>query len=378
MRRVLITGNRAAALAARDSNVDVVAAYPITPSTPVVEDIARMVESGEMGAKLVLVESEHSAMAACIGASASGSRVFTATSSHGLAYMHELLHYAANARTPVVMAVANRAIGPGWNIWADLSDAMSQRDTGWIQIYCSSSQEIYDTIIMAYKVAEDRRVSLPAMVCYDGFVLSHTAMPVEVGVEDFLGEYNPPWNLNFDSPETFGNILPPDYYMELRRDVFESHVRAIEVMKETEDEFESATGRRTPLIAEEYMLEDAETAVVAIGAMASEAKLAVMRERKKGRKVGLLRIRSFRPFPSKVVADVLGNVERVVVLDRSVSPGSEGHLFSEIKSSLYTSENRPEVLGRIAGLGGRDVTFRAIEMAAEGEFRDGWIMEVVL
>lgn len=376
MERLLITGNQAAALAARDSGVEVVAAYPITPSTPVVEEIARMVESGEMDAKLILVESEHSAMAACIGASASGSRVFTATSSHGLAYMHELLHYAANARTPVVMAVANRAIGPGWNIWADLSDAMSQRDTGWIQLYCSSSQEIYDTIIMAYRVAEDRRVFLPAMVCYDGFVLSHTAMPVEVGVDGFLEEYRSPWKLDFDEPETFGNILPPDHYMELRRDVFESHRRAIGVMEKTEADFESWTGRYTPLITEEHMLEDAETAIVTIGAVSSEAKIAVERERKRNKKVGLLRIKSFRPFPSNTIAKALKDVETVIVLDRSVSPGLGGQLFSEIKSALYSSRHQPEVLGRIAGLGGRDVTFRAIERAVNGEFRDGWIMEV--
>ncbi|AIY91175.1 hypothetical protein [Geoglobus acetivorans] len=378
MERKLITGNQAAALAARDSGVEVVAAYPITPSTPVVEEIARMVESGEMDARLILVESEHSAMAACIGASASGSRVFTATSSHGLAYMHELLHYAANARTPVVMAVANRAIGPGWNIWADLGDTMSQRDTGWIQFYCSNNQEIYDTVVMAYRVAEDRRVLLPAMVCYDGFVLSHTAMPVVTGIGKFLEEYRAPWKMDFDEPETFGNILSSDYYMELRKDIFESHIRAIKVIKKTEEAFESLTGRHTPLLLEKYMLDDAEVAIVAIGAIASESKIAVKRLRREGKKVGLLRIRCFRPFPSTDVVEALEGVDTAVVVDRSISPGHEGQLFSEIKSALYNSRKRPEILGKVAGLGGRDVTFRAIEKAVCGGFRDGWITEVVV
>ncbi|AKG92086.1 Pyruvate ferredoxin oxidoreductase alpha subunit [Geoglobus ahangari] len=375
--KAMITGNQAAAMAARDARVDVVAAYPITPSTPVVEEIARMVETGEMDAKLILVESEHSAMAACIGASASGSRTFTATSSHGLAYMHELLHYAVNARTPVVMAVANRAIGPGWNIWADLSDAMSQRDTGWIQLYCSSNQEIYDTILMAYRVAENRGVMLPAMVCYDGFVLSHTAMPVETGVEGFLDGYESPWNLNFDEPETFGNILPPDYYMELRKDIVESHRRAVKIMREVEEEFEELTGRRTPLLVEEYRTDGASTVLVTLGAIASEAKIVVDEMRRNGERAGLLRIKSFRPFPYDEVTRALEGAERVVVIDRSVSPGAEGQLFSEVKSALYSSKSHPDVLGRVAGLGGRDVTSKAIERAVRLGGREEWIMEVI-
>ncbi len=375
--KVMLTGNQAAALAARDSGVDVVAAYPITPSTPVVEEIAGMVERGEMSSKLILAESEHSVLAACIGASATGSRTFTATSSHGLAYMHELLHFATNARTPVVMAVANRAIGPGWNIWADLSDSMSQRDTGWMQLYCSSNQEIYDTILMAYRVAEDAKVRLPAMVCYDGFVLSHTAMPVVLGAEGFLDDFTPPWDMSFDEPTTFGNILSPEHYMELRKDVFESHRRAVEVMKRAEREFEEFTGRYSPLLAERYMLEDAETAIVAVGAIASEVKIAVRRLRRRGERVGLLRIKAFRPFPSELISDSLSDVERVVVIDRSVSPGAGGQLFSELRSALYNSESPPEVVGRIAGLGGRDATFRTIEKVVNEDFRSEWVVEVV-
>ena len=249
----ILTGNETAAYAAMNSNVRVVAAYPITPATPVVETISKLVEEGKMLAKFIRVESEHSAMAACIGASAAGSRAFTATSSHGLAYMHEMLHWATNARTPIVMAVANRAIGPGWNIWADLGDSLSQRDTGWIQFYCSNNQEIYDTIAMAYKLAENRRVLLPAMVCYDGFVLSHTSMPVELTeFGDFLHEYKPVWKLDADNPFTHGNILPPEEFAELRHNIQKAHDRALKLMYKIEEEFYELYGRRTPLILEEY------------------------------------------------------------------------------------------------------------------------------
>jgi pyruvate/2-oxoacid:ferredoxin oxidoreductase alpha subunit len=374
----IITGNQAAALAAKNAKVRVVAAYPITPATPVVEELSKMVETGEMKAHFILVESEHSAMAACIGASAAGSRTFTATSSHGLAYMHELLHYATNARTPVVMAVANRAIGPGWNIWADLSDSISQRDTGWMQFYCSDNQEIYDTIIMAYRIAEHRDVLLPAMVCYDGFVLSHTAMPIEItDVNDFIDEYHPVWRLDFDEPSTHGNILPPDYFMELRREVCEAHERALKVMKEVEREFYEYSGRLTPLILEEYRLEDADVAMVTMGAISSEAKIAVDELRKRGVKAGLLRLKAFRPFPKQEVVEKLGSVEKVYVFDRSVSPGFDGQLFSELKAVLWDLRSPPEVYGRIVGLGGRDVTSRVFEKAVLGELDKKWVMEVI-
>ncbi len=374
----IITGNQAAALAARNARVRVVAAYPITPATPVVEELSRMVETGEMKAHFILVESEHSAMAACIGASAAGSRTFTATSSHGLAYMHELLHYATNARAPVVMAVANRAIGPGWNIWADLSDSMSQRDTGWMQFYCENNQEIYDTIIMAYRVAESHEVLLPAMVCYDGFVLSHTAMPVEItDVDGFIDEFQPVWKLDFDEPSTHGNILPPDYFMELRKEVCEAHERALKVMKDVEKEFHEYSGRLTPLILEEYRLEDADLAMVTMGAISSEAKIAVDELRKRGVRAGLLRLRSFRPFPKKEVVEKLENVEKVYVFDRSVSPGFDGQLFSELKAVLSDMPSPPEVHGRIVGLGGRDVTSRVFERAVMDELDKKWVMEVI-
>ncbi|WP_202320319.1 transketolase C-terminal domain-containing protein [Archaeoglobus neptunius] len=370
----MLTGNESAAFSAMNSRVRVIAAYPITPSTPVVETLSKLIENGEMRAKLIRVESEHSAMAACIGASAAGSRTFTATSSHGLAYMHEMLHWAANARTPVVMSVANRAIGPGWNIWADLSDSLSQRDTGWIQFYCSSIQEIYDTIAMAYRVAENRKVMLPAMVCYDGFVLSHTTMPVELtGFDGFLDEYDPNWKLDADNPFTHGNILLPIYFAEFRHSIQKAHDRALKVMREVEEEFLELSGRRVPLTIEEYKTEDADIIVVAMGAVASEARVAVDSLRNKNVRVGLLRLKSFRPFPEKDIRRVLDG-KRVVVFDRAISPGSGGQLYTEIRAALAFSDAK--IVPRIVGIGGVDVTKRTIEKAIFE--RKIWIKEVIM
>jgi pyruvate/2-oxoacid:ferredoxin oxidoreductase alpha subunit len=371
----ILTGNEVAAYAARNSKVRVVAAYPITPVTPVVETISKMVESGEMLARFIRVESEHSALAACIGASAAGSRAFTATSSHGLAYMHEMLHWATNARTPIVMAVANRAIGPGWNIWADLSDSLSQRDAGWMQFYCSSNQEIYDTIAMAYKLAENEKVLLPSMVCYDGFVLSHTSMPVQLtDLDDFMPEYDAVWRLDFDDPFTHGNILPPENFAELRHNIQKSHDKALKLMKEVEKEFYEVSGRKTTLKMEEYRLEDAEIAIVTMGAIASEAKVAVDSLRDKRVNVGLLRVKSFRPFPEKEIKRVLDDISKIYVFDRALSPGSGGPLYQEIKSALaFTQEKR--IMPRIVGIGGIDVTKRTIERAIFD--KKIWIKEVV-
>ncbi|MBO8183656.1 MAG: pyruvate ferredoxin oxidoreductase [Archaeoglobus sp.] len=370
----ILTGNETAAYAAMNSNVRVVAAYPITPATPVVETISKLVESGKMLAKFIRVESEHSAMAACIGASAAGSRAFTATSSHGLAYMHEMLHWATNARTPIVMAVANRAIGPGWNIWADLGDSLSQRDTGWMQFYCSNNQEIYDTIAMAYKLAENRKVLLPAMVCYDGFVLSHTAMPVELTeFGDFLHEYEPVWKLDAEKPFTHGNILPPEEFAELRHNVQKSHDRALKLMHKVEEEFYELYGRRTPLILEEYKVEDAEKVIVTMGAIGSEAKVAVDSLREKRVKAGLVRLRCFRPFPEKQLKELLED-KKIYVFDRAISPGSGGPLYQELKAALASTPIK-RITPRIVGIGGIDVTKRTFERALFE--RKIWIKEVI-
>jgi pyruvate/2-oxoacid:ferredoxin oxidoreductase alpha subunit len=370
----ILTGNESAAFAAMNSFVRVVAAYPITPVTPVVETISKLVENGKMNARLIRVESEHSAMAACIGASAAGSRAFTATSSHGLAYMHEMLHWATNARTPVVMGVANRSIGPGWNIWADLSDSLSQRDTGWIQFYCSNNQEIFDTIAMAYKLAESKRVLLPVMVCYDGFVLSHTSMPVELTeFGDFLSEYEAVWKLDVKNPFSHGNILPPEEFAELRHNIQKAHDRALRLMEKIEKEFYELYGRKTPLILEEYKVEDAEKVIVTMGAIGSEARVAVDSLREKKVKAGLVRLKSFRPFPEKQLRELLEN-KKIFVFDRAISPGSGGPLYQELKATLSSIPVK-RLSPRVVGIGGIDVTKRTFERALFE--RKIWIKEVI-
>jgi len=363
--KVIDTANHIAALAAKMAKPAVIAAYPITPQTTVVEKLAQYVENGELNARYVRVESEHSAMAACIGAAATGVRTFTATSSHGLLLMHEMIHWAALARLPIVMVNVNRAIGPGWNIWSDSNDSMGQRDTGWIQIYASSNQEVYDSIIQAYKIAENEEVMLPAMVCYDGFILSHTSMPVEVPeqskVDEFLPEFKSLWKLDVDKPITHGNIILPDDYMDVRYSMNEAMKRAMKIIAEVGEEYGKKFGRSYGLI-EEYMTEDADYVIVATAAMAAEAKEAVKRLRERGKKAGLARLRVFRPMPYELL-----KYDKMIVIDRAISVGLGGVLYNELRWL-------GDVYGFIAGLGGKDVSYadimRIYELAEKG--KEGW------
>ena len=363
--KVIDTANHIAALAAKMAKPAVIAAYPITPQTTVVEKLAQYVENGELNARYVRVESEHSAMAACIGAAAIGVRTFTATSSHGLLLMHEMIHWAALARLPIVMVNVNRAIGPGWNIWSDSNDSMGQRDTGWIQIYASSNQEVYDSIIQAYKIAENEEVMLPAMVCYDGFILSHTSMPVEVPeqstVDEFLPEFKSLWKLDVDKPITHGNIILPDDYMDVRYSMNEAMKRAKKIIAEVGEEYGKEFGRSYGLI-EEYMTEDADYVIVATAAIAAEAKEAVKRLRERGKKAGLARLRVFRPMPYE-----LFKYDKMIVIDRAISVGLGGVLYNELRWL-------GDVYGFIAGLGGKDVSYadimRIYELAEKG--KEGW------
>ncbi|AGK60887.1 Pyruvate:ferredoxin oxidoreductase-related 2-oxoacid:ferredoxin oxidoreductase, alpha subunit [Archaeoglobus sulfaticallidus PM70-1] len=347
----ILTGNEASAYAAMNAKVRFVAGYPITPATSVIETISKLIDEGKMKARFVAVESEHSAMSACVGASYAGLRTFTATSSHGLAYMHEMLHFAVNARTPVVMAVANRAIGPGWNIWSDLSDSLSQRDTGWLQFYCSDIQEIYDTIAMAYRIAE--QVMLPVMVCYDGFVLSHSTKPIEVTPLDGFIEERDAEGIDFDNPTTFGNISPPESYFSLRKAIHKAVEGSLDVIGCIEQEFLEYSNRYTPMLCEGYFLDDAEKVMVSMGAVASEARVAVDLLRDEGEKWGLLKVKSFKPLPKKIIKAMLSGKE-VFVIDRSLSPGTGGILHHEMSSILG------DVNSAILGLGGVDVTAEAI------------------
>ncbi len=368
----IITGNQAAAIAAKLARVKVVPAYPITPQTTIVEYIASFIESGHMDAEYIRVESEHSAMAAAIGASAAGVRAFTATASQGLLLMSEVLHWAAGSRLPIGMAVVNRAVGPPWNIHVDHQDAMSQRDTGWLQVYISSNQEVLDTILMMYKVAEHPDVLLPFMVCLDGFVLSHTYMPVNIprqeDVDEFLPEYSPPhWKLDPENPITFGNLALPDEYQEMRWSMDLSMRRALDLIEDVAEEFFQKFGRYHGGATWKYKVEDADYIVVTAGTMASEAEVAVDELREEGMRVGLLKVRAFRPFPHRDVAEVLQDRKGVIIIDRSIAFSSGGPIGIEVRSSLYNISGSPPIVNYVTGLGGRDVTYEDIvKMTKDG------------
>lgn len=371
---IMDTGNHIAGYACRAARAEVIAAYPITPQSPVVEQIAEFVEKGEMNAKYIRVESEHSAMSACIGAAAAGARTFTATSSHGLALMHEMLQWAAAARLPIIMSVVNRAMGPGWNIWADFSDSLSQRDTGWLQFYCADNQEIFDTIIQAYKLCEDERVAMPAMICHEGFILSHTSMPVEIPdqseINEFLPPYNPSWELDVDKPVTHGSLIYPEWYMEFRYFMHEALENAIKLIPEIDKEYGRRFGREYGGHLECYRCEDADLLLLSMGTIGSEAKTAVDRLRNRGHKVGVVRVRVFRPFPKEQIRNVAEKPRMLTVIDRHISYGMEGPLFTETKASLYEKKEAPLMAGYIAGLGGRDVTYPVIEEIARKSLKD--------
>ena len=357
------TGNRIAAKAAIMAKPEVVAAYPITPQTTLVEAIAEYVARGEYKGEYICVESEHSAMCACIGASAAGSRTFTATSSHGLLLMHEMLHWAALARLPVVMCNINRVVGPGWNIWVDENDSISQRDTGWIQFYCSSNQEIFDTVIQSFKLAEHEKIVLPVMINLNAFILSHTSMPAEIPeqhiVDEFLGKYRPHWKSDIENPTTFGNIIGPAYYYKVRRAMQQAQLHAKKLIPQIAKEWKNASGYFHGDLFEYYKCEDAEHILVSMGAIGAESKIAIDEMRKKGEKIGLARLRVLRPFPTEEILK-LGKQADLIIIDRNISVGLEGVLFNETKAALY---NTPDVkaTGFIAGLGGKDVTYKDIE-----------------
>ncbi len=359
--RVLLTSSEAISRAVKLVRPEVISAYPITPQTHIVEEIAKFVASGELDATFIRVESEISALAVVIGAVAQGVRSFTATSSHGLLYMHELLHWSAGGRLPIVMAVANRAVGAPWNIWCDQQDTLSQRDTGWMQVYASSAQEAFDFTILAYKVAES--VFLPCMVCIDGFVLSHTAEPILLSSRDDVNTFLPPFDfplrLSNQDPFTLWPILEPALYHRQRKDLFRDASRALEAWKRAFKEWGDISGRCYRPI-EAYRLEDARCAIVCMGAVSSTARVAVDRLRGRGEKVGLITVKLFRPFPKEDLLEIASFVEHLVVLDRGVSYGAEGVLTQEVKGAL---SGAVPVFGVVVSMGGREVFPELIEEA---------------
>lgn len=360
----VMLGNHAASHGARLANVDVIAAYPITPQTLIVEKLSELCADGELDAKFIKVESEHSAMAACIGAEATGARAFTATSSQGLALMHELLHWASGARLPIVMAEVNRALGPGWSIWTEQTDSLAQRETGWLQFYCENNQEVLDTVIMAYRIAE--QVLLPVMVVLDAFILSHTNEIVDVPdraiVDSYLPPYQPEFKMDVNDPHAFGGLATPDNYMEMRYKIHMAMQQAKDVAVQADQEFKEIFGRSYGVV-EPYKLDDADYVIMSAGAMTSMLRVIVDKYREKGVKLGLLKIKMFRPFPTEIFRKLLAGRKKIGILDRDISFGATGIFFQETKAALYPEKKNgmPAMFGYVMGLGGRDITLANLE-----------------
>lgn len=368
-----LNGDEAVALAAKQSDIDVVAAYPITPQTIIVEKFSEYVANGEVNTEFMCTESEHSAMAACLAASATGARAFTASASAGLALMHEMLFVTSGCRAPVVMAVANRALSAPLNIHGDHSDAIAERDSGWIQIYAENAQEVYDSVFQAFRIGEHLEVQLPVMVGLDGFTLSHTLENVQVLADDVVKRFvgtrqlptvlthegkSVPFKLDPANPMTMGPVALQNYYFEFKRQQEEAMRKALVVIKQIHDECAELTGRSYgDGLLDPYKLEDAEVAIVCLGSTGGTVKTVIDELRTEGVKAGLLRIRTFRPFPAKGIASALGKAKAVAVMDKSMSfGGNGGAVFHEVRHALYDGQTHPYVVDYVYGLGGRDTS----------------------
>ncbi len=365
--RERLSGNEAMAVAMRQINPDVVAAFPITPSTEIPQYFSQFVSNGEVDTEFVAVESEHSAMSACIGAAAAGARAMTATSANGLALMWEMLYIAASSRLPITMSCVNRALSGPINIHNDHSDSMGARDSGWIQLYSENNQEAYDNLLQALRIGEHEDVMLPVMVCQDGFITSHAVENIELLEDDkvkgFVGEYEPDhYMMNPKEPIGVGPLDLPAYYFEHKRQQAEAIKRSKKVIMDVAKEYEKLTGRSYGYF-EEYKLNDAEIAIVIINSTAGTAKTVVDKLRDNGIKAGLLKIRVFRPFPAEEITAALKNVKAIAVMDKAESFSAVGGpLFTEIKAALYGVADGINIINYIYGLGGRDVRSDDIEL----------------
>ena len=350
----VISANRAIAEAVKMCKPEVVPVFPITPQTTISEYLAQFVADGDLRAEYIMVESEHSSISAAVGASGAGVRTFTATSSQGLALMHEILFVAAGMRTPIVMGNANRALSAPLSIWNDQQDSISERDTGWMQFFAENAQEALDFVIQAYKISEDHEVLLPSMVCVDGFILTHTVEPVDIpsqeDVDKFLPPYEPISYLDPKDPMSLGTFTDPDYYMEARHDMEVAMEGAKDIIRRVNKEFEEVFGRKYNLV-EKYKTEDAEIILVAMGSICGTIKTVIDRLREKGEKVGLLKVISYRPFPQEDIYEAVKRARRIAVLDKNISFGIGGVLFNEIKAKMDVDAS-----GFILGLGGREVS----------------------
>ena len=369
-RRERLSGNEAVAEALRQINPDVFPAFPITPSTEIPQYFASFVANGKVDTEFIPVESEHSSMSAAIGASAAGARALTATSSCGLAFMWEELYIAASNRLPLALALVNRALSGPININCDHSDSMGARDSGWIQMYAENNQEAYDNMVQAFRISEHKDVKLPIMICQDGFITSHAVENIELledeEVRSFVGEYEPEnYLLNPDCPMAVGPYSVTDYYMEAKRNQAEGMRHVEQVVLDVAEEFAQLSGRKYGLF-EAYRLEDAERAVVMIGSAAGTTKDAIDRLREKGEKVGLLKIRLYRPFPADAIAEALKNVKAVAVMDRAEGYSNHGGpLGADVMAALFRARSAALAANIIYGLGGRDVRVEDMEQVFE-------------
>ncbi len=375
-KKLALTGGYAAAYALKQIAPDVMPIYPITPQTPIIETYAKFVADGEVGTEMIEVESEHSAMSAAIGASAAGARTVTATSSQGLAYMHEMLYIASGMRLPILMVVVARALSAPLSIHGDHSDVMGSRDSGWVQIFCENPQEVYDKTIIGMKLAE--RVGLPVMVIMDGFNTSHSVENLEILdeklVKKFVGAYQPEHSLlDIENPVTYGPVALQESYFEFKIDQEEAMGKVTEEYENIAKEFEKISKRKYSLF-EEYQTEDAKSILILLGSVAGTAKDAVDELQKKGEKVGLIKMELFRPFPFAQIAKALKNAKEIIVMDRAQSIGSHPPLYTEIVNSLYKiQDTRYKIQSIIYGLGGRDVFKKQIENILEGNFRNNYL-----
>ena len=365
---VIESGNVAAANGVKLARAQVVAAYPITPQTPLTEKLSEFVDSGKMEAEYIPVESEHSALSVCIAASSAGARAFTATSANGLLYMSEQLHWAAGARLPIVMCVVNRGIGAPWTVWNDQQDAISQRDAGWIQLFACDHQQIIDTVIQAFAIAET--VSIPVMVCYDGYLLSHTYMPFDIpdsgAVDGFLPPFNPEYALNPANPCNLNTVTLPDIrpdvrgdtapgYMEIRHNLHTDMRDTLEVIKTVDERFQDTFGRGGNCYLEPYKCEDAEYIAVCMGSLSYQLRDVVDALREDGINLGVCGLRVHRPFPDQAIREAFNKAKGIIVFEKALSYGYEGALFTDIKAALYHCDNRPFIHNYILGLGGREI-----------------------
>lgn len=374
----VVEGSYAVAHAVMCCRPDVISAYPITPQTHIVENLSQMVADGDLDSEFLTVDSEFSALSVLIGASACGARSYSSTTSQGLALMYEVLYNVSGMRIPIVMNVANRAIGAPLNIWNDQQDAIGARDVGWIQIYAEDVQEAVDATLQAYKIAEDAQVRTPVMVCMDGFVLTHVYEPVHLLdkelAREFLPDYKPANILDPAHPMTFGAFADPSTFTEFRYQQFEAQQRALAKIEDVAREFEETFGRYYGGLIDGYFIDDAEIVIVTLGSVVGTIKDAIDDMRSVGKKVGLLKLRSYRPFPAQALKKALKNANCIVVIEKDVAIGGEAGLVTDLKSAFYNSSIKAPIIGFAAGLGGRDITIKDIrKIVAKAEASRGGI-----